>query len=74
MQTKIAGFTLIIAAVLLMIYSGFTYMTTKNIVTVGPIHIDKTENHSVNWPPIIGLVLLVGVIAIIVGDKRVSRQ
>ena len=55
----------------MMAYTGFNYVTTEKVVDIGPIEINKEKNHHVQWPPIIGTVLIVGGIVIIVLDKKV---
>ena len=70
MQARISGIVLIVIGIIMIVYTGFNYVTTERVVDVGPIKINKEENHRVQWPPIIGAVLLVGGIVILVRDKR----
>ncbi len=44
---KILGIVLIIVGVIALVYGGFSYTTTKKAVDMGPIQIDRKENHSV---------------------------
>ena len=71
MQIKTAGIILIVIGILMMIYTGFNYVTTEKVVDLGPIKINKEKNHPVEWSPIIGAVLLVGGIVIIVSSKKI---
>ena len=70
MQTKTIGIILVIIGAIMMIYTGCNYITTKRVVDVGPIKIDKQESHPVQWSPIVGAILLVGGIAIVLTNKR----
>jgi hypothetical protein len=70
MQTKNIGIVLIIIGMLMMIYTGFNLVTTKNVVDMGPLQINKEENHPVQWSPIIGAMLLIGGIVIIATNKK----
>jgi hypothetical protein len=70
MQTKNIGIVLIIIGMLMMIYTGFNLVTTKNVVDMGPLQINKEENHPVQWSPIIGAMLLIGGIVIITTNKK----
>lgn len=70
MQTKTLGIAIIIIGIIMMIYTGFNYVTTEKVVDLGPIKINKETNHPVQWSPIIGAVLLVGGIVIIALDKK----
>jgi len=57
---KIAGVLLIIVGVVALIYGGFSYTSHKKAVDIGAIQINKTENHSLPIPPILGIVAIVG--------------
>lgn len=56
----------------MLIYSGFSFVTTEKVVDIGPIEINKEKNHSVQWPPIVGVVLLIGGVVVIALDKKTS--
>jgi hypothetical protein len=70
MPTKNLGIVLAVIGVIMMVYTGFNYVTTKKVVDIGPIQINKTENHPVQWSPILGGLLLVGGIALMVTGKN----
>jgi uncharacterized membrane protein YdcZ (DUF606 family) len=70
MQTKTIGIVLVVIGLLMMLYTGFNYVTTKNVVDLGPLQVNKTENHPVQWSPIVGALLLVGGIVVIATDKK----
>jgi uncharacterized membrane protein YidH (DUF202 family) len=72
MQARSIGIILIIMGILMMVYTGFNYVTTKNVVDAGPIQINKSENHPVQWSPIVGVVLLIAGVAIIATNKKGS--
>jgi hypothetical protein len=61
---------LIVVGALMMVYTGFTYITEKNVVDVGPLEINKEERHPVRWSPIVGALLLLGGIVIIATGKK----
>jgi uncharacterized membrane protein YidH (DUF202 family) len=67
---KAIAIILIIIGVIMMVYTGFNYITTERVVDMGPIHISHDENHLVQWSPIIGSILLVGGIVIVAFDKK----
>ena len=72
MKTKTIGIVLVIIGVIMMIYTGFNYVTREKVVDLGPLEINKEKSHPVQWSPIIGAVLLVGGIVAIARDKSVS--
>jgi len=69
---KRIGIILVAAGILMMIYTGFNYVTTKKVADIGPVQIDKKENHPVQWSPIVGGVLLLGGIVILASGKKGS--
>lgn len=71
MQAKTSGLSLIVIGVIMMIYTGFDYVTTEKMLDIGPLKINKEENHPIHWPPIVGIVLITVGIVITVGDKKV---
>lgn len=70
MQTKTIGIVIIVIGVLMMIYTGFNYITTEKVVDLGPIEINKQNNHPVKWSPIVGLILIVGGVALVGFSKK----
>ena len=72
MQSRTTGIVLIVIGALMMIYTGFNFITTKNVVDLGTVQINKKENHPVQWSPIVGALLLVGGAVMIVRDKNKS--
>jgi len=70
---KTIGMVLIGVGILALVYSGFKYTTKENVVDLGPIEIDKEKQHSVNWPPITGaLLLLTGVVFVVIDRKKLA--
>jgi len=72
MQTKIFGLMLAIIGALMMMYTGFNYVTTEKVVDLGPIKINKEKDHPIQWSPIIGGMLLVAGIVIIARHQKTS--
>ena len=70
MQTRTLGIVIIIIGAIMMIYTGFNYVTTEKVVDLGPIQINKQQNHPVQWSPIIGGILIAGGVLIIAMDKK----
>ena len=70
MQTRTLGIVLTIIGLLMMIYTGFNYFTTKKVADFGSVEITKEEKHPVRWSPIVGAILLVGGLVIMVTNKK----
>ena len=58
MKTKSIGIVLIIIGIVMTIYIGFNYVTTEKVVDLGPIQINKEQNHPVQWAPIVGVIII----------------
>jgi drug/metabolite transporter (DMT)-like permease len=59
------GVALIVIGVIALVYQGFTYTTHKKVLDIGPIEATKTEHHSVPMPPVLGVIALIGGIAVL---------
>ena len=69
MQKRTIAISIIVIGLLMMIYTGFNYVTTEKVVDLGPIKINAEKNHPVQWSPIVGLVLIFGGVAILLIPK-----
>ena len=65
MQTKTLGIVLIVVGALMLIYGGFSYVTTEKVVDIGPIQIDKQKHHPVRWSPIFGVIMVVAGVVVL---------
>jgi uncharacterized membrane protein len=69
-MNKTLGIILIVIGAAMLIWTGFTYTKKEKIVDAGPIQISADREKSVNWPPYLGGILLVGGIVIIATSKK----
>lgn len=71
MKTKGVGIALLVIGILMTIYTGFNYVTTEKVVDLGPIQINKEQNHPVQWAPIVGVIIIViGGILVVKGSSN----
>ena len=70
MSAKPLGIVLIIIGAIMIIYTGFNYVTTEKVVDLGVIKINAEKNHPVQWSPIVGVVLLVGGIVVMATSQN----
>ncbi len=69
----ILGIILIAVGIIALAYGGYASFTTKeNVAKVGPLEINKHEEHPVPIGPIVGGICLVGGIILLVSGNRGS--
>lgn len=67
----IIGIILIALGVVGLIYGGITYTSTKNVVDMGPMHVQVDQKEEIPLSPIFGAgAVAVGVILMLVGRRR----
>nr|WP_294944482.1 hypothetical protein [uncultured Mucilaginibacter sp.] len=69
-MNRTIGIILIIAGAAMLIWTGFTYTKKEKIVDAGPVQISADRQKTVNWPPYLGGILLVGGIVIVATAKK----
>jgi hypothetical protein len=67
---KTIGLVLIVIGAVMLIWTGFSYTRREKVVDAGPIHISADREHTVNWSPYAGGVLLVGGIVILATARK----
>ncbi len=71
-MSRTIGIILIILGAVMLIWTGFTYTKKEKIVDAGPLEISADKQESVNWPPYLGGVLLIGGIVIVMTAKKTA--
>jgi hypothetical protein len=61
---------MVVIGIVMMLITGFNYVTKEKVVDLGKVEINKTENHPVQWSPIVGGVLLLGGIILIAANGK----
>ena len=69
-MNRTIGVILIVIGAVMLIWTGFTYTKKEKIVDAGPIQISADRQKTVNWPPYLGGILLVGGIVIVATAKK----
>jgi len=68
---KTVGIVLIIIGIVMMVFRSFNFTSEKKVADVGPLEINKQENHTVNWPLYAGIVVTVaGVVVLVASNKN----
>jgi hypothetical protein len=66
------GIILIVIGAAMLIWTGFTYTKKEKLIDAGPIQVSVDKKESVNWPPYLGTILLVGGLVIVITSKKSS--
>ena len=67
---KVTGIVLIIAGILMLVFTNINFTTEKKIVDLGPVEINQKQNNSIGWPSWVGGVAILAGIGFIVADKK----
>ena len=70
---KTIGLILIIIGIRVVVIRGCNVPVKENIVNVGPVEINKTENKWIGWPTYAGAIITAaGMVLVITGRKKSS--
>jgi hypothetical protein len=64
------GFVLIVIGIIMMVVTGFNFVTREKVVDVGPVHVSTNKDNPVQWSPILGGIILVAGIFVVVSNKN----
>jgi hypothetical protein len=66
--------TAVLAVILIIVgviaYGGFNFTTKEKVAEVGPLKLERNKTHSVPLPPVLGVLALVGGVALLVVSRR----
>lgn len=67
----ILGLILVVVGVIVLAYGGYTSFTTQeNVAKLGPLEINKQEEHPIPIGPIVGgLCIVAGIVVFVTGKK-----
>lgn len=68
---KTLGIVLIVVGIAMILIRGFSVVTEKKVVDLGPLEVNKKENKWVGWPTYAGgIVALVGVVLVVSNKNK----
>jgi hypothetical protein len=67
---KSLGIVLVVIGLAMIIIRGVSVPVEKNVVDIGPVKINKTENKWIGWPTYAGAIVAVAGIALILSNKK----
>ena len=69
-MNRTIGIVLIIIGAAMLIWTGFSYTKKEKVVDAGPLQVSVDKQKSINWPPYLGGILLIGGIVIVATAKK----
>lgn len=68
---KVLGIILIVAGILMLIFTNINFTTEKKVADVGPLEINKKEDKTIAWPNYAGgIAVVAGVVVLLAGRKN----
>jgi uncharacterized membrane protein HdeD (DUF308 family) len=67
---SIAGVILIVLGLVALAYQGFSYTKRETVLDIGPVHATADRQKTLPIPPIVGIVAVVGGVALVVAGMR----
>jgi hypothetical protein len=64
------GIILILLGAAMLIWTGVTYTKKEKIIDAGPIEVSADRKQSVNWPPYLGGLLVIGGIVVLATARK----
>lgn len=56
---KKTGIVLLIAGLLITIFTSFNFVTKEKVVDIGKLEISRDKGHEISWSPILGVAVMV---------------
>jgi hypothetical protein len=69
----IVGVVLIMLGLVALVYQGVTYTSRETVIDIGPVHATADRQKTVLVPPVLGIVSVVGGVALLVTGVRKRR-
>ena len=70
---KKAGIIIILAGLLLTIFTSVTYFTREKVVDLGKLEITANKRHNILWSPLIGIATMgAGVVLLLISSKKLT--
>ena len=67
---KTFGVILIVVGIAMILIRGFSVVTEKEVVDLGPLEVNKKENKWIGWPTYAGAAVAIVGVVLVMSDKR----
>ena len=69
-NSLVVGIVLVVLGAAVLGYRQLTYTTTEEVLKIGPITATSEKEHTINFPAVLGWVLVVGGIGVIIFSRK----
>jgi uncharacterized membrane protein YdcZ (DUF606 family) len=70
MKIRWLGAALIIAGSLMIGFRSFNFTTQKEVLDLGKVKIEQEKDHTITWPPVLGMVFFLSGVAIFLFSRK----
>lgn len=67
---KTFGIILIVVGIAMILIRGFSVVTEKEVVDIGPLEVNKKENKWIGWPTYAGAAVAIVGVVMVMADRR----
>jgi len=67
---KTFGIILIVVGIAMILIRGFSVVSEKEVVDIGPLEVNKKENKWIGWPTYAGAAVAIVGVVMVMADKR----
>ena len=67
---KNLGIGLILIGIIMMLVTGFNFVTREKVVDMGSVQITSNKNNPVQWSPIVGGIILAAGFVVLITNKN----
>ena len=67
---KTFGIILIVVGIAMILIRGFSVVSEKEVVDIGPLEVNKKENKWIGWPTYAGAAVAIVGVVMVMADRR----
>jgi len=67
---KALGIVLIVAGILMLIFTNISFTKEEKVVDLGPVEVNKKEKKTIDWPSYAGGIAVISGIVVLVAARK----
>ncbi len=69
-RISVVGVVLIVIGLVALVYQGITYTSRETVIDIGPLHATADREKTLRLPPVLGLAVVAGGVALLIAGAR----